>query len=90
MAISIKEDFPHRRTPGMVMIFLRLMGNRMSRSMMSNGISFCLRAINDFMTSFFMVYFLYFRTKVWIIFLKKRKCRRFFSSFVFMGKWNKG
>ena len=63
MAISIIVDFPHLLTPGMVMIFFRLMGNSKSRSITSKGISLCLSAISDLNSSFFMT-FLYFVTNI--------------------------
>lgn len=38
MAISIKVDFPHLRTPGTVMIFFLFIGSFMSRFITSKGI----------------------------------------------------
>ena len=65
-AISNIVDLPHRLTPGTVIIFFRLMGSFTSRSITSNGISFCLMAISDLKMSF-LIFFLYCMTKIWII-----------------------
>ena len=56
VTISIIEDFPQRRTPEIVTIFRLSIGNFSSLSNTSNGISFCLIAINVFMTSFLIIY----------------------------------
>ena len=74
-------------------VFLRFIGNFVSRSMTSKGISLCLMAKSDLITSFLMAFYLWQNMKifsewkeildVFFVFLEKRHKKRLFS----LDKW---